>query len=75
MANIELQRAVKGYVDSQLNKNQQNTAIKGIISGNKVIIRGRSYDYDSAGDIQFGDGDAVWCVLTDNKSMAVIVGD
>lgn len=75
MANVALQQAVKGYMDSQIKQNLQNTAVKGTIAGSKVIIKGRSYDYDSAGDIQFGDGAAVWCVLTDNKSMAVIVGD
>lgn len=73
MSKLALREAIKSYMDSAIN-NKKNTAVRGVVSQGRVIIGGRHYAYDTAVDIQFGEGEAVWCVISDDGQTAVIVG-
>lgn len=74
MSDAGLRMALKGYIDSQLPSRKNNTAVQGVVSGGRVTIGGRRYYYDAAVDIQYDEGETVWCVLSDNAQTAVIVG-
>lgn len=72
--NTALQNAITNYIDSKVKK-QNNTAIRGTIKeNNKVLVNGRLLDYDSAVDVQFSVNEYVWCIMSDNQSLAVIIG-
>ncbi len=49
-------------------------AERGIIQGSRVQIGTRLYSRKLAVDMSLHDGDVVWCQVTDDESMAVIVG-
>ena len=52
-----------------------DTAVKqGVIDGNSVLISGKSYRYDVGVDIEVLDGDAVYVLLNDDQTLAVVVG-
>lgn len=49
-------------------------AERGVITGGNVQIGTRLYPCKLAVDLNIQDGDVVWCQLTDNETLAVIVG-
>lgn len=73
MSSVALRSAIKNYMDSFASA-KRNTAVRGVVSRGRVIIKGRPYCYDAAVDVQYSDGDSVWCVISDDGNTAVIVG-
>ena len=53
---------------------QGRPAERGVITGGSVQIGTRLYPCKLAVDLNISDGDVVWCQLTDNETLAVIVG-
>ena len=66
-------RAIINYINAKIPKDQ-NKAHVGIVSGNRVIIDGKSYGYIPTVDMYFGDGDKVACILPEKSSAAAVVG-
>lgn len=70
---LAMQQAIMNYINSKIPKNP-NRAYKGRISGGRAIIDNKSYPYDPAVDIYFGEGDGVYCLLPDKGNYAAVVG-
>lgn len=70
---LSMQQAIMTYINSKIPKNP-NTAHRGTISGGRVVIENKSYPYDPAVDIYFGEGDGVYCLLPDKGNIAAVVG-
>lgn len=68
-----MQQAITRYVKANIPQ-PVNNAHHGKISGNRVVIGNKSYPYDPAVDIYFGEGSAVYCILPDSGNMAAVVG-
>jgi hypothetical protein len=56
------------------NAKQQSNTYYGQVAGSGVLVNGITYPYVAAIDTVIQDGDYVWCVLNDNRSLAVIIG-
>lgn len=69
-----MKNAVAGYVSQTIYKVSENMKAKrGIVNGGSVIIGNKVLPFTPAVDMYFQDGDAVWCIISDNGT-AVIVG-
>ena len=66
-----MNRAILDYISSKIPKDK-NKAQVGTVSGNRVIIGSKSYNYTPTVDMYFGDGDRVACILPDNSSAAIV---
>ena len=58
-----------------INADKTTNAIKtGVIEGNSISVDGRNYPFEVAVDIDVGDGDTVFVMLTDSGGRMVVVG-
>ncbi|BAL82847.1 hypothetical protein SELR_11390 [Selenomonas ruminantium subsp. lactilytica TAM6421] len=75
MSISSMKSAVSNYVTQTiLAQTERMKAKRGVVHGGRVVIGDSVYPYTTAVDIYFKDGDAVWCILADNKRTAVVVG-
>lgn len=65
----EIMKYIKKNIPDDLNK-----AHLGRIDKNQVTIDNKSYPYVVSVDRYVGNGDYVYCLLPDNRNVAVIVG-
>lgn len=68
-----MQTAIIRYIEKRLPKDK-NKARFGTVSGKRVIIDNRAYNFDPVVDTYFGDGDRVCCILPDSGYTAAVVG-
>lgn len=74
MANFSaMNRAIIAYIDAHIPKDT-NKAHIGVVSGKRVIIGEKSYNYIPTVDLYFGDGSKVACILPENTNSAAVVG-
>ena len=69
----EMSRAIINYIDSKIPKDTNNAQI-GTVTGTRVIIGNKSYNYTPTVDMYFGNGSRVACILPDNSNSAAVVG-
>jgi hypothetical protein len=56
-------------------KASSNEIIKtGVISGSSVLVDGKYYTYDAAVDIDMEDGTQVYVIISEDRSVAVVIG-
>lgn len=71
----EMNKTVKQYVDSELQKQKaKESAKQGTIRGSRLIYKNKSYNYIPVVDEYFGNGDTVWFLLDESESTAIVVG-
>lgn len=68
-----MQMAIMNYIEIRLPKDK-NKARFGIISGKRVIIDNKAYNFDPVVDSYFGNGDRVCCLIPDSGYTAAVVG-
>lgn len=68
-----MQRAILIYIDANIPKDN-NKAHFGTVSGKRVIIGNRAYNFEPVVDSFFGDGDRVCCIVPDSGYTAAVVG-
>lgn len=62
------------YIGSALNQSKKDLLKCGQVIGHSVCVDGHIYPADFAIDIPTQDGDWIYCVLDETKSVAVVVG-
>lgn len=70
---LSMQRAIINYIESRVPKDQNKAQI-GIVSGSRVFIGNKSYDYIPTVDLPFRDGSRVACILPEKSNSAAVVG-
>ena len=70
---LRMQQAIINFIKACLPE-IPNNARRGVIHGNRVVIGNKSYPYDPAVDLYFGDGSGVYCILPDKGNIAAVVG-
>ena len=68
-----MKRAVIDYINANIPEDT-NYAHIGTVKGNRVVIGNKSYAYDPAVDMYFGDGSEVYCILPNECNSAAVVG-
>lgn len=68
-----MNRAIIDYINANIPQDP-NKAHVGIVSGNRVVIGNKSFNYVPTVDLYFGDGDRVACILPEQTNSAAIVG-
>lgn len=70
---LEMQQAIINFIRACLPE-IPNNARRGVVRGNRVVIGNKSYPYDPAVDLYFGEGSGVYCILPDQGNIAAVVG-
>ena len=68
-----MNRAIINYVNSRLPKDKNRT-VKGILSGDNVIIGNKKYYADMVSDMYYRNGDEVYCLLPESGYKVAVVG-
>lgn len=68
-----MNQAIMDYIRANIPQDP-NKAHIGTVSGNRVIIGEKSYDFIPTVDLYFGDNSRVACILPEHSSSAVVVG-
>ncbi|WP_029544542.1 hypothetical protein [Selenomonas sp. AB3002] len=69
-----MKNAVSNLVSQAIyDRTKNQKARRGIVRGGSVVIGEKVLPFAPAVDMFFKDGDAVWCIISDN-GMAVVVG-
>lgn len=72
MSNIaKLGNMIKHAMDAS---KEHQSAQRGIIQGDCVLIDNKLYPYTAVVDLSVSDNNQVWCIVTADKNAAVIVG-
>lgn len=66
-----LAKFIAGYVKKR--GREDGIAVRGRIAGTFVVVQNRSYPFVEAADINAGDGETVWCMIT-KENTAVVIG-
>ena len=70
----QLANTIAQAVKARQNQSGGQSVKVGIVSGRFVDVAGRRMPYSAAVDVPFKDGEAVYVVINDSGSKAVIVG-
>jgi len=68
-----MNRAIIDYINANIPADP-NKAHIGTISGERVVIGSKSYNFVPTVDLYFGEGSRVACILPDNSNSAAVVG-
>ena len=71
---VRMQKAISNYVGKKISQKNKNAAVQGKFSNGKILIGNKNYFADLAVDMPVKDGDTFWCLISDDKTTAVIVG-
>lgn len=69
----EMNRAIIDYINANIPADP-NKAHIGTISGDRVVIGDKSYNFVPTVDLYFGEGSRVACILPENTNSAAVVG-
>lgn len=69
----EMNRAIIDYINANIPVDP-NKAHIGTISGDRVVIGDKSYNFVPTVDLYFGEGSRVACILPENTNSAAVVG-